>query len=429
MDLTPKLTEFIRQRPTEPQTVFLLSNAKEALFGGAAGGGKSSALLAAALQYVDVPGYSAILFRRTYADLSKPGALMDRANDWLRPTAARWNEVKKVWRFPSGATLSFGHLDHEDDKYDYQGSEFQFIGFDELTHFTRTQYAYLFSRLRRLKGSKIPLRMRAASNPGGIGHEWVFDRFFTNRKQRVFIPAKLADNPHLDQVEYRTALAELDPVTRRQLEHGDWNVRQAGEMFHRDWFKVIDRVPPNAKPRWVRFWDLATTKKAAGNDPDWCVGGLVGEWGGDYYVKHVRRGRWGPAGTEAEITSTAETDGREVEVHITQEPGSSGILFINHLARDPLKGFAVYGFRETGDKVTRAKPASAAAEHGRIFLVRGEWNSDFLDVVEVFPDGAHDDDVDMLSGAVTVLTGGDTGKIPSAPTPATSLTGLFNSPM
>ena len=95
------------------------------------------------------------------------------------------------WRFPSGASLSFGYLDTEADKYRYQSAEYQFIGFDELTQFSESQYTYMFSRLRRLKGSSVPLRMRGASNPGGYGHEWVKQRFITRRGEggRIFIPA------------------------------------------------------------------------------------------------------------------------------------------------------------------------------------------------------------------------------------------------
>ena len=89
----------------------------------------------AALQYIDVPGYRALLFRRTFADLNLPGALMDRARDWLGGTPARWNAHDHVWTFPSGASLTFGYLETERDKYRYQSSELQYIGFDELTQF------------------------------------------------------------------------------------------------------------------------------------------------------------------------------------------------------------------------------------------------------------------------------------------------------
>src|SRR5690349_23466030 len=101
--------------PTERQKLFLDLTCLEAFYGGAAGGGKSDALLMAALQYVDVPGYAAILFRRTYTDLALPGGLIDRAAEWLSPTDAHWSGTTATWTFPSGATLSFGYLKTEDD--------------------------------------------------------------------------------------------------------------------------------------------------------------------------------------------------------------------------------------------------------------------------------------------------------------------------
>lgn len=248
----PRLTKYVPHQPHPPQAAFLLLEHREALYGGAAGGGKSDALLMAALQYVDVPGYSAILFRRTFADLALPGALMDRAEQWLRGTDARWNDRDKTWTFPSGATLTFGYLEHEGDKYRYQGAEFQFVGFDELTQFTETQYRYLFSRLRRLQGSEVPIRMRGATNPGGDGHQWVHARFLVAgaAEGRVFVPAKLDDNPSLDREEYVQSLSELDEVTRRHLLDGDWSVVDRTNALCPEWTKgtalacTLVREPP-----------------------------------------------------------------------------------------------------------------------------------------------------------------------------------------
>lgn len=248
----------VPQKPTEHQRLFLsLKDAREVFYGGAAGGGKSSCLLMAALEYVHVKGYAALLLRRTYADLSKPGALMDRAHQWLKPLKDKgvsWNEQKKQWSFPNGATLTFGYLEGENDKYQYQGAEYQFIGFDELTQFTESAYTYLFSRLRRLAASEVPLRMRSASNPGGMGAAWVQERFvpedFTpdmaeeakvfwkeglnadgSTVRRAFIPARLDDNPYLDRIEYAQSLNELDAVTREQLLKGDWQIRERGNVY------------------------------------------------------------------------------------------------------------------------------------------------------------------------------------------------------
>jgi hypothetical protein len=251
--LTPRTNSFVPHRPEPPQAAFLLLDCEEAFYGGAAGGGKSDALLMAALQYVDVPGYDALIVRRTYPELSKPGAIMARSHEWLRGTAARWNEQRKTWTFPAGATLSFGFCKLETDVYQYQGAEYDFIGFDELTQFTEWQFTYLFSRLRQQAGAPYPRRMRAASNPGGVGHGWVKRRYITGRAPGVvFVPARLADNPHLDQDGYRRSLSHLPPTTQAQLLNGDWDAFEG--MAFPAWDPAVHVVAAFDPPgEWERF--------------------------------------------------------------------------------------------------------------------------------------------------------------------------------
>ena len=397
------LNPYIPHDPTVKQARFLLQLNQEAFYGGAAGGGKSDALLMAALQFIDVPEYSAILFRRTYTDLALPGALMDRAQTWMGPTDAVWRASDKTWRFPSGATLTFGYLETEADKYRYQGAEFQFVGFDELTQFSESQYRFLFSRLRRQKESDVPIRMRSASNPGGLGHDWVKMRFVDYADPyRPWIRATLRDNPYLDSEEYESTLQQLDVITRAQLLDGDWSARHGGAMFHREWFKVVDQAPANSQ--WVRCWDLAATEAKSGKDPDYTVGALVGICEGRYYVEDIRRVRESPGRVQDLIRITAQMDGRDVAVKMEQEPGSSGVNTIDHYARYVLQGHIFEGIRSTGSKAERARPASAAAEAGNIHIVRAPWNNAFLDEIEAFPLGAHDDQVDALSSAINALT-------------------------
>lgn len=403
---TPRATKYASHEPTPKQAAFLLLLVQEAMYGGAAGGGKSEALLMGALQYVDVPGYSAILFRRTFSDLTLPGALMDRAREWLSAhEEVHWNEKSKTYTFPSGATVTFGYLEHEPDKYRYQSAEFQYIGFDELTQFEETAYRYMFSRLRRLYGANVPLRMRAASNPGGIGHEWVKRRFITEGRGRgrIFIPAKLEDNPYLDAETYEASLAELDIITRAQLRDGNWDVRNDGLLFRRSWFEIIPEAPRALGGRRVRFWDLAASEPKRGHDPDYTVGVLLSEAKGIYCVHDVRRIRATPLEVETLVKLTASLDGYGTSIWMEQEPGSSGINTIDHYAREVLKGYAFRGSRSTGSKVIRANPVSSAAEHGRVKLVQGPWNLEFLDELELFPGGSHDDQVDALSGGFSVL--------------------------
>ena len=211
--------------PFDNQIYFLTYESEELLYGGQAGGGKSDALLMAALQYVNEPDYAALLLRRTYQDLSQPNAIMDRAKKWLHPYTksgeVHWSNQTKTFTFPSGSTLSFGYLSHDNDLDQYQGSELQFVGFDELTQFTERQYTYLHSRLRKIKNSDIPLRMRAGTNPGGRGHDWVKARFIQGPVP--FIQSAYTDNIFLDTEEYSKSLDKLDELTKQQLKYGDWD--------------------------------------------------------------------------------------------------------------------------------------------------------------------------------------------------------------
>lgn len=417
--LTPRLNKYIKWAPTETQTAFLLLDCAEALYGGAAGGGKSVALLSAALQYVDVPGYHALLLRRTFAALMKPEALIPLSHEWLQGTDAHWNGDNRRWTFPSGATLSFGYLETEGDKYQYQGSAYGFVGWDELTQFQESQFRYLFSRLRRnksLEARGVPMRTRAATNPGGEGHEWVFRRYFTE-KRGIFIPAKLTDNPHLDVDEYRKSLAELSEVERLQLEEGSWIAAQPGDWFKREWWQYIDAKDLPPMRRRVRYWDTAASKAKPGKDPDWYSGTLMSEFRGRFYVEDREEWREAPAKSDENLEAVTKRDGPGVEVHMAQEPGSQSIILLDTYARGLFKGYAFHPDRQTGDKVQRAKPYSAACKNQLVFIVRGPWNAKFTHQHEMFPQpGVHDDDVDSASGAHQKLTSGP-GKTPGGTAP------------
>ena len=411
--LQPKKPLFCPEEASVTQKVFLRTNSLEALFGGAAGGGKSSALLMAAMQYLDVPNYSAILFRRTFADLSLPGALMDRFRNWISGyDEVHWNSNTYVATFPSGARISFGYLNNQNDYLRYKGSEFQFIGMDEVTEIRENDYRYLFSRLRRPSSgplAKIPLRMRAASNPAP---NWVRQRFIVEgmTSGRVFVPSKLTDNPGIDAFSYRQALASLDPIERRRLEEGDWWATTLGTMFDRTSFVVIDpnevpKVGPTARA--CRFWDLAATEPSSSNpDPDWTVGTLMLFENGIAYVLDVKKARVKGEKVEQLIAQTAAEDGPAVSVRMEQEPGSSGKALVDQYSRYVLPGYDFMGIRSTGDKITRARPFAAAAANGNVRLVRAPWLSDWMDEMSSFPEAAnHDDQVDSVVGAYTFLAG------------------------
>ena len=444
--LQPKLNEFIPHVPTVKQAVFMNLTNREAFYGGAAGGGKSDALLMDALQNVHVKGYSAILFRKTYADLMKPGALIPRAKEWLMPFIAdkkiKWREKERRFEFLDyygkhsdiRSILQFGYLENANDRFNYDGGEYQYVGFDEVMHILLVNYLYLFSRLRRLKDVDIILKVRSASNPpeDGAQGQWVYNRFVnpvTKQPDTIFIPAGMDDNPHLDVVEYKKALEVLDPVTRARLRDGVWTIKRKGNMFHRDWFEEVDVIPANR--RTVRYWDLAAspepteTQKVQGSDPDYTAGVKISEANGVYYIEDIDRFRHGPAGVQERVKRNAFNDGKKTRIRMEEEPGSAGKMTTDFYGRVILKGFNFIGIRNTGDKVTRANNASAASEDGRVKILRGCRNKEaFYDEIESFPGGVHDDMVDAFSGAFNILEslpviGGLPYDLPSADVEAT----------
>lgn len=388
-------------------------------------------MLMAALQYANTPGYSAIIFRRTYTDLALSGALMDRAADWLSGTGAHWSGETKTWTFPSGATLSFGYLEHEQDKLRYKSSEFQFVGFDELTDFSETQYTYLFSRQRRLKGSNIPIRMRAATNPGGPGHEWVRKRFVPDdyihappeeqfakpwyKQGRAFVPARLEDNEHLDQEEYRESLSNLEPVTRKQLEEGDWTAH-AGGRFRKEWFRTYRDLgdawllegEPYHKTQTRRVVTLDPANRKTKSSKFTAMGAFADVGKQRLLVLEIQRerltleqicprlhglcSRWSPqwAGIEANGFQIAIVNEARDK---TRYPNIPTVLEL-----DP----------EGKSKLTRATPAIIRAEQGLIYLPEeAPWLEEFVGEMCQFTgdekEDTYTDQVDIMAYAVLGL--------------------------
>ena len=176
---------------------------------------------------------------------------------------------KYQWNFPSGAILQFRALERDDDVQKYIGQQYAWLGWDELTQWASPYpYTFLMTRLRSAKGA--PVRVRAATNPGGPGHSWVKARFLDpmppgiplqvetksgDKYHRVFIPSKLDDNKILMQSDpgYADRIYEVgDPALARALREGNWNI-VAGAAFPEFSEKdhVIDNYPiPTDRPVW-----------------------------------------------------------------------------------------------------------------------------------------------------------------------------------
>jgi predicted phage terminase large subunit-like protein len=187
------------------------------------------------------------------------------------------------------------------------------------------------------------------------------------------------------------ALYQQTPVTRE------------GGMFRREWFEVVDVAP--SEGRQIRFWDFAATEPKHSSDPDWTVGALVGlSKTNTYFIKDIRRIRGTPQAVERLVLNTAQNDGVGVRIVAEQEGGASGVTVTDHYRRNVLNGFSFTAQKPTTSKEIRAMPFSSQAEGGNVKLVKGSWNRDFLDEIELFPHGSHDDQVDAVSGAMALLT-------------------------
>ena len=239
--------------PQEKQAVFQSRGEYEALYGGAAGGGKSDALLTEALRQVHIPHYRGLILRKTYPQLSE---LIDRSRELYTKAypKARYNDSKHFWLFPGGAKIYFGAMQHTKDRINYQGKRYDFIAFDELTHFTWDEYSYMFSR-NRPSGSGTRVYMRSTTNPGGIGHSWVKERFITAappltpiesrmnvvspdgkliavKRNRIFVPSTVFDNKRLleNDPNYLANLSMLPEKEKNALLYGDWD-SFSGQVF------------------------------------------------------------------------------------------------------------------------------------------------------------------------------------------------------
>jgi len=433
-----------------PQEAFLSSPADVAIYGGAAGGGKSWALLLEPLRHTGVVGFSAVIFRRTTTQVRNPGGLWDESGKIYSLVGGQPVQQPLEWRWKSGALVKFAHLEHESTVYDWQGAQVPLIGFDELTHFTQSQFFYLLSRNRSMCG--VRPYVRATCNPDA--DSWVAEfiawwldqdtglpipersgvlRWFVRINDKIiwadsaeelqaayadvqptsvtFIAAKLSDNQALVKADpgYLGRLMAQNAVDRARLLDGNWKIRPAaGLYFRRAWVEVVDALPAGLDL--VRYWDLAATEKTDANDPDHTVGVKLGRdpKTGILYVAHGISMRVSPLKVEQAILNTASADGVAVRIGLPQDPGQAGKAQAQYLVRQ-LAGFSASTRPERGDKITRFGPFSAQCEAGNVKFLRGPWNEEFFCALEGFPDAVHDDHADGCSGAFGMFIDSTTG--------------------
>lgn len=256
----------------------------ELFYGGAAGGGKSDFLLGDFL--ADVPTYGkhwrGIIFRRTYAELEE---LLARSREMYPQTGARWNEVRRTWTWPNGATLKLRYLERDADALRYQGHQYTWIGWDELTQWA-TMYAYKYLRSRLRSAHNVPTkRIRSAGNPGGPGHLWVKAYFIDPAPagneivvdpetgiERIFVPSRLTDNRILVESDptYRARLRALGGNLARAMEDGDWSIIEGA--FFNTWSGERNVCRPFMVPaEWTRLRSLDWGSAKPFSVGWWCV--------------------------------------------------------------------------------------------------------------------------------------------------------------
>lgn len=248
----------------------------------------------------------------------------------------------------------------------------------------------------------------------GFGHLMIPMEFEPGRRCETELPwsdPRVEDGELMDPVRFPPETIDKLKQAGEYSWSGQYQQRPAprdGGLFKRHWFKFVAAVP-NGQRRRVRAWDLAATKKASGNNPDWTAGVSV-SYGSDrtFLIESVTRFRGSPMDVQAMVRSIAATDGTQTTIRLTQDPGQAGKAQIDTMIRD-LAGYAAISKPATGDKATRATPAAVQAEAGNVFILQtgnpvdDAWIEPFLNEVCMFPAGAHDDQMDALADAVNEL--------------------------
>lgn len=437
-----------------PQTMFMASNADIVIYGGAAGGGKTYALLLEGLRHKDVKGWGGVIFRHNYNQITAEGGLWDASHKIydLVPDAFPGKTPKLHWTFASGGKLNFAHISCDDDLASWQGTEICYLGFDELTHFSKKQFLYMLSRNRTTCG--IRPYVRATCNPDA--DSWVADFIswwidqdtgypIPERSGRVrymcvlnntiyyadtaeelaeqydvdvrdcksvtFIASRLEDNRILMESDpgYMANLKALLDVERERLLMGNWKIKPAAGMFFKRSQVTILEVLPDDVITWARGWDLAATAEDENGDPAYTASVLIGKRrNGRYVVANVTNQRLSADDVRTHIKMTARMDKQKykrVVERLPKDPGQAGKAQAQSFVK-MLAGYVVKTIAESGSKETRAEPFAAQWQHGNVDVLLAEWNEAYFTQLESFPESKFKDMVDASSSAFAEIENG-----------------------
>lgn len=377
---------------TGPQETFAQTSAEFAVIGGGPGGGKSVAVLGEWGKLTllrRVRGLRGVAFRRTEVALEKPGSVWDRAQQMLPAFGGRvLRDARSVIHEAASGQIEdqhridFMHLHSEDSVRIFDGTELDFVAFDELQDFTAAQVFYMLSRLRSMSGLRPRIRGNCNAEPDSWLAEFLISggyigadgyaipemsgvvRWFVRDEETdefvwfdseadayaaipglqpgeamsfTFVLARTSDNRKLAAHDpgYRGRLRHLPRKDRVRLRGeggvdrgGNWlSAAGAGVWFAKDAIKFVD-APPSRVVRWSRAWDfgsIASDEEDWKKGPDWTEGPLVG-WceSGDLWIGDVASCRKGPIETDEFLVEVSIADGPLVEVGLFQDAGSAG---------------------------------------------------------------------------------------------------------
>ena len=444
-----------------PQTMFMASPADIVIYGGAAGGGKTFALLLEGLRHKNVPGFGAVIFRHNYNQITAQGGLWDASHKIFDqvPDAHSRKTPKLHWSFDKGGRLSFAHIERDEDLESWQGTEIAYIGFDELTHFTRHQFFYMMSRNRSTCG--VRPYIRATCNPDSdswvaefiswwidqdtgypipersgqirwmsrinetiywfdtkedgiqfcINQGMTVDKAEVMTKSVTFISSKLSDNKILMAIDpgYEANLNALPEVDRERLLYGNWKIKpSAGRFFKRSQVNLIEELPDDIV-MWCRAWDLAATDETENGDADYTSGVLMGiRKNGRIVIANVLNERIKAGEVEKLVLNTSIIDrgrfGFQYTIRMPQDPGQAGKVLAAQYVK-LLSGFSINVVPVSGSKELRATPLAAQWQQGNVDVLIADWNDMYFSQMESFPESKHDDMVDASADSFNGLTG------------------------
>lgn len=248
-------------RPTLKQERFLQIplTVKEGFYAGAVNAGKSDVLLMYPIchSWYKHPEFKGLFLRRTMPELRNE--IIPRSRTYFEPLGGKYSKSDNCWGFPSGALYFMGHLEHEDDVHKYDSMQPNYVAFDELTSFTEWMYLYIvIERIRVRKDLEgiLPMIARSGSNPGNIGHPFVYKRFIKPFPEggkilvgkggikRLYIPATIDDNPYASE-QYKRELDALPEAERKAKKGGDWTAFE-GSVFDEFRDRKYPDEPDNA---------------------------------------------------------------------------------------------------------------------------------------------------------------------------------------